>query len=154
MPSQILGIGAVGGEWEFFQRLAILGFEEKPEVAGFVEVLLFDEDVELVGERPESAIEEPGEDARFQDPRPKTGGRCGSAKFQGPSAKEQPGEDARFQDARHKTGGTAGLRAVHGLTMGTGPAGWLRESGSRLHAVQGEPAAHDLLFRPFRSFRC
>jgi hypothetical protein len=37
---------------EFFQCQAVLGFEEEAEVTGFVEGLFFDEDVEVIGERP------------------------------------------------------------------------------------------------------
>lgn len=59
VPGEAFGIGAVRGLREAFQGFSVLGFEAQAGVAGFVEVLLFDEDVEVVGERPEPAVEEP-----------------------------------------------------------------------------------------------
>jgi hypothetical protein len=43
-------------------------------------------------------------------------------------------KDTRLQDTRRKSGE---LGAENARGFGSGPVGWLQESGSRLHAVQG-----------------
>jgi hypothetical protein len=59
VPGEVVGIGMEGGEGWDVDAVAVFGFEEESEVAAFVEVLFFDEDVEVVGEGPEAAVEEP-----------------------------------------------------------------------------------------------
>ena len=59
VPGEVIGIGMEGGEAWNADAVSILGFEQVPEVAAFVEVLFFDQDVEFIGERPEPAVEEP-----------------------------------------------------------------------------------------------
>lgn len=59
VPSEKARFGTIKDAGEFFQCQAVFGFEEETEAARFVEVLFFDQNVELIRKRPESAVEEP-----------------------------------------------------------------------------------------------
>ena len=59
VPGEVIGIGMEGESGRKPDVFSILRFEQEAEVAAFMEGSLFDENVEVVGERPESAVEEP-----------------------------------------------------------------------------------------------